>query len=150
MDLQMRGLRALVTGSSSGVGAAIAERLAAEGCDVIVHGRRQQPAVEQAESIERSSGGRVEVLLGDLTAPGGPARLIEQALARGPVDVLVANAGPFVEHRFAEATDEDWLSAFTGNVTSAVGCARAVIPGMRSKGWGRVIAREVLAAAQLT
>jgi len=61
------------------------------------------------------------------------------SLAGGPVDVLVANAGPFVEHRFGKATDQDWIAAFTGNVLSAVGCARALIPAMRRRGWGQII-----------
>jgi len=138
MDLELAGLRVLVTGSSGGVGAAIAERLALEGCRVIVHGRREGPAAEQAESIRRA-GGQAEVLLGDLAVSGEPGRLAAAALDGGQVDVLIANAGPFVEHRFAEATDEDWTSAFAGNVLSAVGCARALIPAMRNAGWGRII-----------
>ena len=128
----------MVTGSSGGVGAAIVERLALEGCNVIVHGRRHEPAAAQAQRIERA-GGQAEVLLGDLTADGQPDRLCAAALAGGPVDVLVANAGPFVEHRFAEATDADWMAAFSGNVLSAVGCARALIPAMHQRGWGRII-----------
>lgn len=120
------------------MGAAIADRLAREGCRVIVHGRLEAPAVEQAESIRRA-GGRAEVLLGDITVGGAPERLVAKALEGGPIDVLVANVGPFSEHSFAEATDEDWLSAFAGNVVSAVGCARAAIPGMRNTGWGRII-----------
>jgi len=71
MDLELAGLRVLVTGSSGGVGAAIAERLALEGCRVIVHGRREGPAAEQAESIRRA-GGQAEVLLGDLAVSGEP------------------------------------------------------------------------------
>lgn len=138
MDLGLRGRRALVTGSSGGVGAAIAHRLAAEGCRVIVHGRREGPAEEQAASII-AAGGDAEVLLGDLTDHDGPRRVTAAALSGGPVDVLVANAGPFGEHRFAEATDADWTAAFAGNVLSAVGCARGVLPGMRSAGWGRII-----------
>ncbi len=53
--------------------------------------------------------------------------------------MLVANAGPFVEHRFGKPTDRDWIAAFTGNVLSAVGCARALIPAMRRRGWGQII-----------
>lgn len=138
MDLGLVGLRALVTGSSGGVGAAIAHRLALEGAQVIVHGRRKGPAEDQAESI-RAAGGHAEVLLGDVAISGERERLIAAALEGGPVDVLIANAGPFAEHRFLEATDEDWASAFAGNVVSAVGCARAVIPAMRDRGWGRII-----------
>lgn len=102
------------------MGAAIVEQLALESCEVIVHGRRSEPAAAQAERIKRA-GGHAEVLLGDLTVAGQPELLCAAALADGPVDVLVANAGPFVEHRFTEATREDWIAAFAGNVLSAVG-----------------------------
>jgi len=120
------------------VGAAIVEQLALESCEVIVHGRRSEPAAAQAERIKRA-GGDAEVLLGDLTVAGQPELLCAAALADGPVHVLVANAGPFVEHRFTEATREDSIAAFAGNVLSAVGCARALIPAMRRRGWGRII-----------
>lgn len=146
MDLELVGLRALVTGSSGGVGAAIAARLASEGCPVIVHGRREGPAVEQADRI-RQAGGQAEVLLGDLAVRGEPERLTVAALEAGPVDILVANAGPFAEHTFADATDDDWTSAFVGNVVSAVGCARGVIPTMRRSGWGRIITLGTRGAA---
>jgi 3-oxoacyl-[acyl-carrier protein] reductase len=138
MDLDLCGRRALVTGSSGGVGAAIVQRLAHEGCRVIVHGRRRSPAEDLAGLIEQA-GGQAEVLLGDLSLADAPQRLAANALQDGAVDILVANAGPFVEHRFADASDEDWLAAFTGNVLSAIGCARVLIPGMRERGWGRVI-----------
>jgi len=138
VDLLLAGRRALVTGSSAGIGAAIAERLASERCAVIVHGRRAEPAEQLADRI-RIGGGHAEVLLADVSAGGGAARLADAALRAGPVDVLVANAGPFVEHRFAEATDEEWLTAFSANVLSAVGCARVLVPAMRRRGWGRII-----------
>ncbi len=69
MDLELSGRRALITGSSGGIGAAIVERLALEGCEVIVHGRRREPAAAQAQRIEQA-GGHAEVLLGDLTVVG--------------------------------------------------------------------------------
>ena len=79
----------------------------------------------------RAAGGQGEVLLGDVAVAGGAARLADAALSGGPVDILVANAGLFAEHRFAEATDQDWMSAFAANVLSAMGCARALVPAMR-------------------
>jgi 3-oxoacyl-[acyl-carrier protein] reductase len=138
VDLELSGRRALVTGSSAGVGAAIAERLAMEGCHVIVHGRRPEPATAVVRRIEQS-GGQAELVLGDLTEAQQRDGVTAGALRGGPIDILVANAGPFAEHRFAEATDADWLAAFAGNVLSAVFCARALIPAMRRLGWGRVI-----------
>ncbi len=138
MDLQLRGKRALVTGSSGGIGAAIADRLADEGVTVVVHGRREKPAQEVAERIRRR-GGSAEVVTADLSVPGAAQRLVAGVLADGPIDILIANAGPFSEHRFFEATDEDWTASFAGNVLSAIGCIRAAVPGMRDRGWGRVI-----------
>lgn len=146
MDLQLDGKRALVTGSSGGIGAAIADRLADEGVTVVVHGRREDPAQEVAERI-RGRGGRAEVATADLSEPGAPAQLVAKVLAAGPIDILIANAGPFSEDRFSEATDEDWVASFTGNVLSAIGCIRPALPGMRDRGWGRVITLGTRAAA---
>lgn len=138
MDLQLNGKRALVTGSSGGIGAAIAHRLAQEGATVVVHGRRSGPAHEVAAEIRRR-GGQSETAIADLSEPGAAERLVTEVLAGGPIDILIANAGPFSEHRFFEATDEDWTSSFAANVLSAVGCIRLAVPGMRERGWGRVV-----------
>lgn len=145
MDLHLHGKRALITGSSSGIGAAIAERLATEGATVVVHARSRDRAEVTAARI-RDRGGRAEVAVADLAEPGSPTALVAEVLTGGSVDVLVANAGPFAEHRITDATDDDWTRAFSGVVLSAVGCARAVIPGMRRRGWGRVITLGTRAA----
>lgn len=138
MDLGLRGRTALVTGGSGGVGAAIAESLAGEGCRVVVHGRRRETAAAQAELIVGQGGDAVAVS-GDLGDTGETAAMLAEVDAAGPVDVLVANAGPFAEHTFDEATDQAWLGSFEDNVLSVVRCARALVPGMRERGWGRVI-----------
>ena len=136
MDLNLKGKRALVTGGSGGIGAAIADRLADEGVTVVVHGRREGPARDVAERI-RGRGGRAEVATADLSDTGAPERLIEEVLVGGPIDILIANAGPFSEHRFSEATDEDWIASLAGNLLSAIGCIRPALPGMRDRAWGR-------------
>jgi 3-oxoacyl-[acyl-carrier protein] reductase len=137
MDLGLSGRRALVTGSSAGVGRAIAELLAAEGCSVVVHGRHQDSAERVAQRI-RTDGGQASTLLGDL-AVAGPAEQVCAAAASLGIDVLVNNAGPFSEHTWDDAGPADWEDAFQGNVVSAVRLIRALTPAMRRAGWGRVI-----------
>ncbi|MEO3884354.1 SDR family oxidoreductase [Nonomuraea sp. B5E05] len=137
MDLELGRRRALVTASSGGIGAAVARRLAAEGCAVLVHGRDAARAGEAAEEL-RAAGGTVEVVLGDLTDDGAAAEVAERAAAWG-VDILVNNAGPVAEHDWDDADPPAWLAAMNGNVLSAVRLIRGVLPGMRGRGWGRVI-----------
>jgi NAD(P)-dependent dehydrogenase (short-subunit alcohol dehydrogenase family) len=96
VDLQLEGHRAIVTGSSAGIGEAIARRLAAEGAAVIVHGRRAHAVNAVAEAI-RADGGQAEGLTADLADPGDCARLISAALAGGDIDILVNNAGVLTE-----------------------------------------------------
>ena len=134
----LTGRTALVTGSSAGIGAVIASRLAAEGCRVIVHGRDAERVVRRVDQV-RHEGGEATGVSGDLGDPAETEALLADVAAAGPVDILVANAGPFGEHTFDEATDEDFLHTFQTNVVSVVRCVRAVLPPMRRGGWGRVI-----------
>lgn len=138
MDLRLDGRTALVTGGSAGVGAAIAEHLAEEGCRVVVHGRRARTAAAQADRMV-ARGGAATAVHCDLADPEATASMLDVAGAEGPIDILVANAGPFAEHTFDAATDEDWLGSFQGNVMSVVRCVRPLLPGMRERGWGRII-----------
>lgn len=145
MDLGLDGRLALVTGGSAGVGAEICRRLAAEGCGVLVHGRREETAAAAADRIRRA-GGRAVPLHGDLGRADEVGALLDAVAAAGPVDILVANAGPFEERTFDEATDQDWLTSYESNVLSVVRCARAVLPGMRERGWGRIVTVTTRAA----
>lgn len=138
VDMQLEGRTALVTGSSSGIGAAIAEHLAAEGCRVLVHGRTRATAQDQADRI-REAGGRAEVVAGDLGRVHEVDAMLAEVATLGPVDVLVANAGPFNEHTFDEADDADYVRSFEGNLLSVVRCVRGLLPDMRTRGWGRII-----------
>lgn len=137
MDLHVAGRTALVTGSSGGIGRAIATRLAREGCSVLVHGRDRGSADETAQSI-RDLGGTATVLLGDLTVATQADAVAGQAAEHG-VDILVANAGPYAEHDWSSAEPDGWRAAFEGNVISAVRLIRALTPPMAERGWGRVI-----------
>ncbi|TDE44118.1 SDR family oxidoreductase [Nonomuraea mesophila] len=137
MDLELGRRKALVTASSGGIGMAVARRLAAEGCAVLVHGRDAARAGEAVEEL-RAAGGTAEVVLGDLTDDGAAAEVAGRAAAWG-VDILVNNAGPVAEHDWDDAEPAAWLAAIDGNVLSAVRLIRGVLPGMRERGWGRVI-----------
>ena len=138
MDLQLKGHRAVVTGSSAGIGEAIARRLAAEGAAVIVHGRRADAVDAVVEGI-RSAGGEASGVLADLADPGDCARLISGVLADGGADILVNNAGAFVNRGWDDATPEDWLDLYAVNVAAAVRCIQGFLPGMRSAEWGRIV-----------
>ncbi|WP_407549248.1 SDR family oxidoreductase [Streptomyces sp. Pv4-95] len=137
MDLRLAGQGALVTGSSSGIGATIAETLAGEGCDILVHGRDAAAAAAVAERVALH-GVRAEVVLGDLMEPG----VAEQIAVTGRdfgARILVNNAGPFTEHDWDSARPADWRAAFEGNVLPTVRVTQTLLPSLRSHGWGRVI-----------
>lgn len=136
--MDLGGRTALVTGSSAGIGAAIAEQLAAEGCRVLVHGRHLTTAQPQADRI-RAAGGEAVAVAGDLGSEVSTDRFLADVDAHGPVDILIANVGPFAEHTFDEASDDDYRQAFETNVVSVLRCTRALVPAMRERGWGRIV-----------
>ena len=117
MDLQLKEKRALVTGSSSGIGEAIAKSLAKEGVAVVVQGRNQKEASRVAEEIS-SQGDIAYVVLGDLTTDDGASQVAEGTLAAlGGVDILVNNAGAYPDHGW-DATPQDWMNFYNTNVIS--------------------------------
>jgi 3-oxoacyl-[acyl-carrier protein] reductase len=142
MDLQLANTRALVTGSSSGIGEAIARTLAREGVVVVLHGRSAARADAVAEAI-RSEGGSVHVALGDLTTDEGAAAVIEatRAALGGAPDILVNNAGGTDgdPQTWASASIADWHELFEQNLFSAVRLTRAFAEDMKKKGWGRIV-----------
>ena len=142
MDMQLKGKRALVTGSSSGIGAEIARMLAAEGVKVVVHGRDEARTQAVATEIE-TAGGQAATALGDLTKDGGATAVIEAALhAFDGIDILVNNVGgpASVAHRtWFDAPLEEWAETYRHNALAAVRLIQAFVPGMRERRWGRVI-----------
>ena len=142
MDLRLTGKRALVTGSSSGIGEAIVKLLAAEGVVVVVHGRNESRASAVAEAI-RAAGGKAEVALGDITTDAGADAVAAAALASGPIDILVNNAGVVAGETgflsWTEATAALWVETYNTNVISGVRMIQRLIPQMRERHWGRVI-----------
>jgi len=137
MDLQLQGKRALVTGSTAGIGFAIAQRLAKEGAAVIVNGRTEK-RVEQALSALKKAGvtGKLEGLAADL----GTAEGTRTAIARFPeVDILVNNLGIFEIKPFEDIPDADWLRLFEVNILSGVRLSRHYMPEMKKRDWGRIV-----------
>lgn len=149
MDLKLTGRVALVTGASSGLGFAIARELACEGASVAVVARRQ-PELEQAASdILKVARTRVLPIAGDVAKEGEAdriARAVEENL--GPIDILLANAGGPPSTMFDSTTDEQYVAAIQLNLLSSIRLARACVPGMRSRKWGRVIFLTSMAAKQ--
>ena len=147
MDLQLEGKRALITGSSAGIGYAIAERLALEGASVVVNGRTQQ-RVDQALAALAQSGTRGSAT--GLAADLGTAEGVGQAIERFPdVDILVNNLGIFEPKAFEEISDADWLRFFEVNVMSGVRLSRHYLPRMMGRNWGRIVFISSESAVQI-
>jgi NAD(P)-dependent dehydrogenase (short-subunit alcohol dehydrogenase family) len=138
VDLQLGGKRALVTGSSSGLGEATVRMLAAEGAAVVVHGRDKARTEAVAEAI-RADGGRAEIAIGDLATDAGADAVTAAALAAGPIDILVNNAGAYDHLSWMEATPAIWAQTYEVNVISGVRMIQRLVPPMRERHWGRVI-----------
>ncbi|MDG4826580.1 SDR family NAD(P)-dependent oxidoreductase [Asanoa sp. WMMD1127] len=138
MDLQVKGRRALVTGSTSGLGEATARLLAKEGAEVVIHGRDPGRARKIADSIIKD-GGSASIAVGDLATDAGADRVAQEALAGGLVDILVNNAGAYEHLNWADATPEIWVQTYEVNVISGVRMIQRLVPAMRERGWGRVV-----------
>jgi len=132
MNLQIENKTALITGSSKGIGLAIARLLAEEGANVIVNGRDEGSVKAAAEKIGKSARG----VAADVSTAAGCAALVRQA---PDVDVLVNNAGIFEPKPFPEIPDADWERFYQVNVMSGVRLTRAYLPGMLARNWGRVV-----------
>ena len=137
MELQLHGKTALVTGSTAGIGLAIASQLAAEGAAVVVNGRTAQRVEEAVGRIKKAvAGAKVSGVDADVGSADGCAKLVA---AVPQVDVLVNNAGIFEPKAFEEISDDDWLRFFQVNVMSGVRLSRAYFPKMLKNNWGRIV-----------
>jgi len=137
MNLKLEGKRALVSGSSVGIGFAIAQALANEGASVIVNGRSAVRTKVAAKLIsDNGAAAKVYPFVGDLATAAG----VEQLAAEIPeVDILVNNLGIYEPKPFQQITDEDWMRFFETNVLSGVRLSRQYLPGMKTRNWGRII-----------
>jgi NAD(P)-dependent dehydrogenase (short-subunit alcohol dehydrogenase family) len=137
VDLKLNGKTALVTGSTAGIGLAIAKSLASEGAHVYVNGRTQE-RVDSAVAEVRKQAPKAQVsgIVADFSGAAGADAVISKL---GAVDVLVNNVGIFEPKPFVDIPDADWYRLFEVNVMSGVRLSRAYLPGMLKKNWGRII-----------
>lgn len=137
MDMNLKGKRALVTGSTAGIGFATALGLAREGAAVIVNGRTAARVEGAMDRIRRSvPGAEVGGVAADLSGAAGCAALTQQ---QPQVDILVNNMGIFEPKPFEDIPDRDWMRFFEANVMSGVRLSRHYLPGMRARNWGRIV-----------
>jgi NAD(P)-dependent dehydrogenase (short-subunit alcohol dehydrogenase family) len=137
MIIDLTGLRAVVTGSTSGIGFAIARGLAGSGAAVVINGRSQKNVDSALARLAKElPQAKVEGVTADLATADGGATFVAQVPA---ADILVNNLGIFEPKPFGEISDADWLRFFETNVMSGVRMSRHYLPGMVAKGWGRVV-----------
>ncbi|HTU34142.1 MAG TPA: SDR family oxidoreductase [Candidatus Acidoferrum sp.] len=147
MDLQLKGKIAIVTGSTAGIGFAIARSLAAEGASVTVNGRTNERVDAAIVRIRKSHADvRVSGVAADVSVASGCDKLIKTVPT---VDILVNNMGTFEPKPFEKITDEDWLRIFEANVMSGVRLSRHYLAGMRERDWGRILFISSESAVQI-
>lgn len=136
MGLQLNEKVALVTGSTAGIGLEIARKLAIEGAKVIITGRNQAKLDQAVESIRATGGADISGVPADPSAVEGATALVRAA---PQVDILINNLGIYEIKNFVDITDDEWRRYFEVNVLSGVRLARAYLPGMVERNWGRII-----------
>jgi NAD(P)-dependent dehydrogenase (short-subunit alcohol dehydrogenase family) len=147
VDLKLAGKIALVTGSTAGIGFAIARSLAVEGTQVYVNGRTQERVDRAIAAIRQHAGlAKVEGIAADFSSSAGAEAVIRKLPA---VDVLVNNVGIFEPKSFVEITDADWYRFFEINVMSGVRLSRHYLAGMLKKNWGRILFISSESAVQI-
>lgn len=146
MDLQLTNRLALVSGSTAGIGYAIAATLAREGARVIVNGRTEAGVASACAAIKTSTGNAPLGFVGDLSA----AAAAEDLARKHPgIEILVNNLGIFEPKSFEDIPDEDWMRFFQVNVLSGVRLARLCLPAMKKADWGRIIFISSESAVQI-
>ncbi len=137
MDLELKGKVALVSGSTKGIGFAIAKQLLSEGAEVIITGREIETvnaAIEKLKALVPNA------VVKGYASDFAKAEQVNEMLSQLPeVDILINNAGIFESRQFVEITDEEWMRYFEVNVLSAIRLSRHVFPKMLAKNWGRII-----------
>ena len=137
MDLKIKNKKALVSGSTAGIGYAIAKALANEGAEVFVNGRTAERVNEAVEKLKAETGNQQ---IKGVAADFSNIDQINQLIAQLPeIDILVNNVGIFEPKAFAEISDTDWLKFYEVNVLSGIRLSRAYFDKMISKNWGRII-----------
>jgi NAD(P)-dependent dehydrogenase (short-subunit alcohol dehydrogenase family) len=137
MDFKLLDKSALVSGSTKGIGLAVAAALAGEGARVILNGRTDAAIAEATAEIRRSApGANLDGFAGDFSTAAAATALVRRFPA---VDILVNNLGIFERKPFEQIADEDWQRFFDINVMSGVRLSRAYLPGMKERNWGRIV-----------
>lgn len=149
MDLGLKGKVALVAAASQGMGRAIALNLAREGCQVAICARNAAPLKDAARAIHDETGADVLTVPADVSKLGDATAFVDRARsAYGGVDILVVNAGGPPTGRFESLTEEHWAKAYDLTLMSAVRLVRAVVPAMRTRGGGSIVAITSLSVKQ--
>ncbi|MCL4248965.1 MAG: glucose 1-dehydrogenase [Anaerolineae bacterium] len=148
MDIRFDGQIAMVTGSSTGIGAAIAQAFAASGAKVAVHYNRSEAEANSVAAAIEAAGGDVFLVQADVTIPEQVKRLVDQTMNRfGRIDVLINNAGALVERRAVHEVDDDLYNYIMDvNITQTFQVCRLVIPIMQKQGHGNIINLTSIAA----
>jgi len=136
MDLQLKDRLALVSGSTAGIGHAIAVALAREGARVIVNGRTQGAVDAAMAALKTETGTSALGFAGDLSTAEAAEALVR---AHADIEILVNNLGIYEPQEFENISDADWLRFFDVNVLSGIRLARLCLPAMKKAGWGRII-----------
>lgn len=136
----LSGRTALITGGSKGIGNAIARGFAMAGAELFLCGRTEETLTHAANSIRQEHGARVEQCVADMANRDDVQRLTDEAVASlGKIDILVNNAGWNITQAIDEIEDQDWDYLVELNLSNVMRLTRALIPGMKERGWGRVI-----------
>ena len=137
MNLEIENKKALVTGSTAGIGLAIASRLAREGAEVWLNGRTQERVDRAIAEIKKAvAGAKLHGIVADLGTADGCSEVARQL---PQLDILVNNVGIFEPKPFAEISDAEWEKFFAVNVLSGVRLSRAYLGGMKERNWGRIV-----------
>lgn len=140
MQLSMTGRNALITGGSLGIGRAVATRFVESGGNVAIVARRQEVLDEARAEIQRAGSGKVAAIAADVGTAEGCQAAVDKAVAElGQIDILVNNAGTSRRGDFESITDEMWQTDLDLKLFGAIRLARATMPGMRERKWGRII-----------
>jgi 3-oxoacyl-[acyl-carrier protein] reductase len=148
MDLGVRGRTAVIVAGSKGLGKAVAEELAGEGCDIVLCARGESALSATAEGI-RKLGAKAHPIQADVSKPGEPERVIREAIrVFGKVDIVLTNSGGPPAGPFESLTREAWDEATRLVLGSVVAFCQAVVPGMKERRWGRILNVTSIAAKQ--
>jgi 3-oxoacyl-[acyl-carrier protein] reductase len=139
LDLDLSGRRALVTGASGGIGAAVVRTLAEHGAEVHFCARQADAVAALGDERQATGTGSIVGHVADMGDGEQVSAFLAAVLAAGNVDIVVNNVGASPSRNFLYMTDDDWSSLFELNLLSAVRCTRAALPGMRANKWGRVV-----------